>query len=773
MRGADFGAALSDAVDAAIRDAYAPVARGDLVVLALGSFARRELCPASDVDVLLLHREPTVAAVADALWYPLWDAGLVLGHAARTPREALRLAEQDLDTLTSLLDVRVVCGEAVDDARTLVHRTRRLARRRRDALIAELAAAAARRRERPGPVAEVLEPDLKEGSGGLRDLHALGWAGWALGPGGPAALVGAGALRSGDLEVLAAANAALLDVRVALHRTTGRAGDRLALQDQDAVAPLVGAPDADALVQHLAGRARAVSWIATEAWSALGDPPRGRTARRSRDAVPVGDGLLVRQGTVSLAERTPVDRSTVLRVAAAAAGHGGRIARATLERLRDAPAPGWDEDDRRAFTGWWRAGHPAIAVAEAFDHLGILGTVIPEWRTVRSRPQRNAYHRFTVDRHLLETAAEAAALLDAPPGSPDAEVVADLDRPDLLLLAALLHDIGKGQGGDHAEVGARLAGTCVARMGFAGPDVARVEWLVRHHLLMADTATRRDLADPTTIERFTARAADPASVVLLHALTVADSRATGPAAWSAAKASLVAELRDRALAALARDRMPQAAGDLLEDHEAALRAGSDRVEWSTTSDGDLRCTVVARDRPGLLASVATALALAGLDVRSVDAASDDAGMAVEVFTGTDRFGRLGDAGGRDRAARGVEAAIAGAGDLRAQLAERAAAYRRGGRIDGPVSVTVDLLASTTATVIEVHADDAVGRFAELASILADGGYDVRTARATTIGDRIVDVFYVCDASGRIVDPAAIARLRATVLGGLGGGAGPA
>ena len=570
MRGAAFGTALSDAVDDAIRAAYTPVARRDLVVLALGSYARRELCPASDVDVLLLHRDSTIAAVADALWYPLWDAGLVLGHAARTPREALRLAEQDLDTLTSLLDVRVVCGEAADDARTLVHRARRLARRRRGALLAELAEAAARRRERPGPVAEVLEPDLKEGSGGLRDLHALGWAGWALGPGGPGALVGAGALRPGDLEVLAAANATLLDVRVALHRTTGRPGDRLALQDQDAVAALVGAPDADALVQHLAGRARAVSWIATEAWSALDGGPRRRRARRDRDGEALADDVAVRHGMVALADHAVVDGSTALRVAAAAAAQGGRIARSTLERLRDAPAPTWDAADRAAFTAWWRAGHPAIAVAEAFDHLGVLATVIPEWSAVRSRPQRNAYHRFTVDRHLLETAAEAAALLDARPGSADRAVVADLDRPDLLLLAALLHDIGKGQGGDHAEVGARLAGTCVARMGYPGPDVARVEWLVRHHLLMADTATRRDLADPTTIERFTARAADPAAVVLLHALTVADSRATGPAAWSAAKASLVGELRDRALAALARGQVPAGSGDLLGEHAAAI-----------------------------------------------------------------------------------------------------------------------------------------------------------------------------------------------------------
>lgn len=768
MRGGSLGAALSDAVDAAVVEAYAPVAREDLVVLALGSYARRELCPGSDVDVLLLHREPTVAAAADALWYPLWDAGLVLGHAARTAREALRLAEADLDTLTSLLAVRVVCGDAGRDADVLVHRVRRLARRRRGALIAELAGAAARRRERPGPVAEVLEPDLKEGGGGLRDLHALGWAGWALGPGGPGALTAVGALHTEDLGVLDDANSTLLDVRVALHRTTGRPGDRLALQDQDAVAALLGAPDADALVRHLAGRARAVSWIATEAWSALGALESVRRTRRARAGTPIGPGIVERPGGVALADGAEVDAATALRIAAAAAARAGRIERATLERMRDAPAPRWDEADREAFIAWWRAGHPAIAVAEALDHLGVLATIIPEWRAVRSRPQRNAYHRFTVDRHLLETAAEAAALLDAPDGSPDAEVVAGIDRPDVLLLAALLHDIGKGQPGDHAEVGARIARAVTTRIGLDEPGSAQVEWLVRHHLLMADTATRRDLAERTTIERFTARAVDASAVVLLHALTVADSRATGPAAWGATKAALVAELRERALLALAEGRFPGASDDPFAEHAATIEAGRLHVEWSTGPDRDLRCTVVAPDRPGLLATVASALALAGLDVRSVDAATHPRGMALEVFTGTDRFGRLGDDPARARAARSVEEAVTGDLDLRARLAERAAAYRRSDAVNGPVSVTVDVLASVTATVIEVHADDEVGRFAQLAAILADGGYDVSAARATTIGDRIVDVFYVCDAGGRIVDPAAIARLRATVLEGLGG-----
>ena len=748
-----------------MRASFATVDRDDLVVLALGSYARRELCPGSDIDVVLLHRRPEVAAVADALWYPLWDAGIVLGHAARTVKEALRLAESDLETLTSLLEVRVVAGPAVADAEALVHRVRRLARRRRDALIEELATAAARRRERPGAIAEVLEPDLKEGSGGLRDLQALGWAGWALGPGGPGALAAVGALHPGDLEDLRRANETLLDARVALHRVSGRPADRLVLQDQDSVADLLGAADADALVRGIAEAGRSVAWVTDEAWSAL-RAPVGRGRRPGRAGTTVADGVVERAGVIALDPDATVDGALVLRVALAAAVRGARIDRAALERLRGAPAPTWTSADRRTLIALLRTGRAAIPVIEALDHVDAFAAVLPEWADVRSRPQRNAYHRFTVDRHLLEAVAESAALLDAVDDA-DAAVVDGLERPDVLLLAALLHDIAKGQPGDHSEVGAERARAIADRIGLDDHGADALVWLVAEHLLLADTATRRDLDDPGTIDRFIARAHDTERVVLLHALTVADSRATGPAAWGPTKGALVRDLRQRAIAAL---EIGTAAGlggaDPFVGHEAALAAGVLAVEWSEPPEGGLRCTVVAPDRPGLLGAVSAALALAGLDVWSVGAATHGSGMALEVFTGFDRFGRLGDATGRAEATRAVERAFDGDPDLGARLAARAAAYRRGTSRRGAVSVGIDVLASETATVVEVYADDEVGRFAHLAMLLAGAGVDVTAARATTIGDRIVDTFYVRDATGKVVDPLTIARIRATIVDGL-------
>ena len=630
LQGASFGLALSQVVDAAIAEAYAGVARDDLVVLALGSYARQELCPASDVDVLLLHRSGSISKVADALWYPLWDAGFVLGHGTRTSSEAFHLAENDLETLTSLLDVRIVAGSATVDADALVHRVRRLARRRKDSLIAELAGASTRRRERPGRLAEVLEPDLKEGGGGLRDIHALGWAGWAMGPGGSNALVATGALHTEDLDALALANNALLDTRVGLHRSTGRPSDRLSLQDQDAVASLLGARDADSLVRNLSEHARRVSWITAEAWGALDSrttPRRGLRRLQSRQNE-LAEGVVQRQGVVALSPKAVVDGSLVLRTAAIAASINARIERDSLERMRGTSAPVWGAEERDSLITWLLSGYAAIEVAEALDHVGIMTTIFPEWANVRSMPQRNAYHRFTVDRHLLETVAECADLLNSDLNSSGAEVIDGLTRPDILIFSALLHDIGKGQPGDHSEVGASIARSFAARIGLDIKGAQLLEWLVLNHLLMADTATRRDLDDPATLEQFVAQVRDAETVILLHALTVADSRATGPAAWGPTKAALVLDLRERALLAIQAGSVTAVDVDPFTGYEDAISAGVLAVEWREIEDGGLQCSVIAPDRPGLLGGVAAALALAGLDISSVNAATHGSGIAL-------------------------------------------------------------------------------------------------------------------------------------------------
>ncbi len=545
LGGVYFGRALADLVDASLRAVLVDFADQAVALVALGSYARRELCPGSDLDVLLVYEDPAdVAAIADACWYPLWDAGFVLGHATRTVKDSRRLAATDLDTLTGLLEARVVGGAASGAAEALIADVTAQARKRGPALVAELAQASVLRRHRPGHVAEMLEPNIKDGAGGLRDVQALRWAGATVGPeGGFAALAAIDAIHHDDLEMLEAANEILLDVRVALHRVTGVRSDVLALQEQDAVAEAVGAEDADALVRRLAGAARRVAWVADDAWARLAEKP---ARRRRRGSVAVGRGLEVRSGRVVFGDSAPppVSGGVVLEVARVAVETGSRIDRSTLAAMRNLETVAWDDQARGDLFAVLGAGRPLIEVCEALDHEHLLRLVLPEWEDVRWLPQRNSYHRFTVDRHLLEAVAEAAVLLDEP--EPRwARVVDELAQPEVLLLGALLHDIAKGQAGDHTLVGADSARVIGERIGLAGAVVDDLVWLVRRHLLMADTATRRDLADPVAIEQFGDEVATEERLRLLTLLTVADSRATGPAAWGAGKAALVAELYDR------------------------------------------------------------------------------------------------------------------------------------------------------------------------------------------------------------------------------------
>jgi [protein-PII] uridylyltransferase len=384
---------------------------------------------------------------------------------------------------------------------------------------------------------------------------------------------------------------------------------------------------------------------------------------------------------------------------------------------------------------------------------------------VRARPQRNAYHRFTVDRHLLETVVECDDLLD------DADFdgeIARRARPELLLLGALTHDIGKGAPGDHSEVGAVRARELATRIGLEERAAVLAEWLVLDHLLLADTATRRDLAAEETIVRFGRAVQDTERLDLLYALTIADSRATGSMAWSSAKAALCRQLFVETDALLERGVAGSTVADerrvVLDTHRELLEKGELAVVWDTRDEGTLECTVVAPDRRGLLAAVAGVLTLVGFDIQSASGFSDlDTNMALEVYRGVDQFGRLDDAGRRDFVTM-LRSALSGALPLRERLSERVRRYRGSGTGGEGVDVLIDLDASASSTVIEVHAPDQVGLLATVAAVFADLDIDVSVALVATSGTRAVDVFYVRDEHGaKPSDPKLLQRLRATLV----------
>ena len=439
--------------------------------------------------------------------------------------------------------------------------------------------------------------------------------------------------------------------------------------------------------------------------------------------------------------------------------------------MRQVDAPRWSTTQRDDLIAILRSGPQVVEVFGSLDHEDLVTRLLPEWADVRFRPQRNAYHRFAVDRHLVETVAEAGALLTDATGV-EREAVDALEHPDLLLLGALLHDIAKGQPGDHAVLGARTAYEIALRLGYDELLARTLEWLVLDHLFVADTATRRDLSDPVTVLRSAERIATPERLRLLTLLTIADSRATGPAAWGPGKAALVRELYERTLAVLTGSEPAAAvsAPDIalpLDDLTASDLAGSEVVVvWESLDHGQLRCSVGAPDRSGVLAAVAGALSIEGFDIIAAEGHSLDGGRAGEVFVGLDRFDRLGTAAGRNHAEQTIARVLAGDVSVAVALAERRAVYATGRPEpigDQGVRVRITQDESDDATVVEVFAPDEVGLLATIASVFADLALDVRVARVATTGEQAVDVFYVQDAGAKVTDVARVAALRASLV----------
>jgi [protein-PII] uridylyltransferase len=713
---------------AALYDAASPPDSG-VALVAVGGYGRSELCPASDVDLMLVHhKRANVRELADRLWYPIWDSGLKLGHSVCTVQQALRLASDDLDTATALLSARRIGGDEllVDE---LANKGREQWENGARRWLEQLARRVDERHASAGEVAFLLEPDLKEGRGGMRDVHALKWAEAAR-----------HVLFTTDEPQLDKAYAVLLDARVELQRATGRSLNILTLQDRAAVADALGDPSPEVLLGRISEAARAIAWMSDDTWRRVRSGLKGPSGRGAGRVRPVGEGVAERDGEIFVEEEAwdGHDPLLVLRVAAASAGRDLPIERATLDHLSDVPIAlpePWPAEARELLQRLLLAGPSTIGVVEALDHHGLWEQLVPEWRSVRSRPQHNPYHRFTVDRHLLETIANAS------------ELTSTVDRPDLLALAALLHDLGKIGEGDHTTVGIELAAVVCARIGCSSEETDILQGLVRNHLLLSDVASRRDLDDEATIE-FVARAVGSVgSLHLLAALTEADAKATGPSAWSPWKAELVGVLVVRVDAYLRGEPKPLVSKPSLRDVDEleTTEPGHNRI---VAEDGVV--TIVTDDRPGVFSRVAGVLALRGLDVLEAVAHSTADGRALSRFRVVDQ--RRAETPWADITAD-VDRALLGRLAIQARLADRARSHARQRRLttSARTAVTFDNAASDEATVIDVEAPDAVGLLYRITQALSDLDLDIRSAKVQTLGAQVVDAFYVRDRSGAKVD----------------------
>ncbi|QXE34450.1 [protein-PII] uridylyltransferase [Streptomyces sp. GMY02] len=749
-------------------------------LVAVGGYGRGELSPRSDLDLLLLHDGKAgpgaIAALADRIWYPVWDLGLALDHSVRTPAEVRKTAAEDLKVQLGLLDARHVAGDLglVTGVRTAVLADWRNTAPKRLPALDELCR---ERAERQGELQYLLEPDLKEARGGLRDATAL-------------RAVAASWLADAPREGLADARRALLDVRDALHLTTGRATDRLALQEQDPVAKELGLLDADVLLRQVYEAARTVSYASDVTWREVNRVLRSRSVRPrlramlgSRPAperTPLADGVVEMDGEAVLARTARPERDPVLplRAAAAAAQAGLPVSLHAVRHLAAAAKPlpvPWPAEAREELVTLLGAGEATVPVWEALEAEGLITQLLPDWERVRCRPQRNAVHTWTVDRHLVETAVQASSLTRR------------VSRPDLLLVCALLHDIGKGWPGDHSVAGEVIARDVAARIGFDHEDMGVIATVVRHHLLLIDTATRRDLDDPATVASVAARIGSVTTLELLHALTEADALATGPAAWSSWRASLVGDLAARVAAVLAGDAPaePEPAAPSAEQERLAveaLRTGGPVLALHAQPETPLEdgapepvgveLLIATPDRPGVLPAAAGVLALHRLTVRAADLRAVE--LPTELGGTTDvlllswrvaaEYGSLPQA---TRLRADLVRALDGSLDIPARLAEREAAYpRRRGVQAPPPRVTVAPTASQLATVIEVRAQDAPGLLHRIGRALEEAAVRVRSAHVSTLGANAVDTVYVTRADGSPLpepDATALAQALETAL----------
>ena len=726
----------------------------EFCLLAIGGYGRGEMCLGSDIDVVLVHEPRTqhVEEVASAIWYPIWDSGIALDHAVRTSAQARALAREDFKVGLGLMDARPIAGniELGQALRADVLADWRAGAQRR---LSDLHEAVIERRRRVGDLAQLLEPDIKEAYGGLRDAAIL------------RALRASWVVEVPHTPWQHAVNT-LLDLRDALHLRSAR--DRLSMQEQDELASqfaqvVPGVHNADDLLRvvYLAGRqiaqASDIAWYRALRSTRMSSRllPRVRTRITGRvgrefERTPLAEGVVEDDGEVVLARGadTDGDPGLALRAAAAAAQAGLIMAPVTIERLIATPRASnlWSRNMRESFISLLGAGPSAIPVFESLDQAGMVEQWIPEWSTVRSLPQRNAIHEFTVDRHLLQTAVHAN------------ERSRDVDRPDLLLVAAFLHDIGKGLPGDHSEVGAPIARAIATRMGFDEADASVIETLVRHHLLLPDVATRRDLDDASTIDSVTAQVRDVRTLELLHALTWADAEATGPSVRSSWRRQLIFELVARCRAQMRGEPLDPPT-DSPQLRAALGETGETTIRLIPAEDG---CSIVVSttDRVGLLSKVAGVLSLHRLQIRGARVRSEGPRAAQEWFVRP----LFGDAPDERAIAADVRATISGTLDVADRLHRRV--RESSATVLGAAPKVLVDRTPATHTVIEVRAHDQPGLLYRITCALVAADTVVTGAKIDTLGSDVVDAFFLTDRLGAPLNEGHAEAVRTTVQAAL-------
>ncbi|WP_375395681.1 [protein-PII] uridylyltransferase [uncultured Sphingomonas sp.] len=827
--------ALFDFTMTRLYPAPSPTTASPLTLIAVGGYGRGEMAPHSDVDIGFLtpwKQPPQVERVIEAMLYTLWDLGLKVGHSSRSLDEMIRQAKGDVTVRTALLEARFVCGDmAVYEEAAKRFKTEVQADTAR-AFIADKLSERDQRHAKMGDTRYVVEPNVKEGKGGLRDLHALFWIGkYVYDVQRAAQLVEAGLLTEDEYRLFHRADDFLWAVRCHLHLIAGRAEDRLTFDYQREIAERMrfsdrpGKSSVERFMQYYFLQAKTVGDLTGVFLAHLDDKfaARGRrfglpTIRRKPGRL---NGFVLDRGRLALPEDDffADDPVRLIELFALADRYGLEIHPLAMRAAaRDAKLVGKVRRNARAnalFLDVLTSPRDPEQVLRWMNEAGVFGRFVPDFGRVVAQMQFDMYHHYTVDEHTIRAIGllsriERGILSDDHPLA--SAVIGQIVSRRVLYVAVLLHDIAKGRGGDHSVLGAEVAHRLCPRLGLGAAETDTVAWLVRHHLLMAATAFKRDLSDFKTILDFSETVQSPERLRLLLVLTIVDIRAVGPGVWNGWKRQLLATLyesaeevlrlghkqrgREERIAvkqhALAEAmgwgdatlpgyvlRLPEAywvaePGDVLA-HNARLvaRAGAAplTIDAQVYPDrGATLVTIYAADHPGLFYRIAGAIHVAGGNIIDARIHTTRDGMALDNFLVQDPIGRpFDDPGQLARLSIAIEDALANRGKLSDRLIAKPAARTRADAFDIVPNVLIDNRASNRFTVVEVNARDRPALLNQLANAFFQSKVMIHSAHVATYGERAVDTFYLTDLTGDRIDaPTRLKTLERRLLAAAGG-----
>ncbi|MCL6472327.1 MAG: [protein-PII] uridylyltransferase [Firmicutes bacterium] len=802
-----------------------------IAVIAIGGYGRQELCPFSDIDLMVLHNlqdSAFVTRISEKLFYPLWDLGLQVGHGTRTVKESLNLALTNFKLQTALLDARLITGDIDLFNKLKASIVKQVRLKGGKKFLQSVLNESANRYRQYGQAAYLLEPDIKEGEGGLRDIHAIFWVSKGiLGCTSTKELVESGYLTEFDAETLEDGLEFLLMVRNHLHYVAGRENDRLFFEHQLEISRSLGFKDENGIsgiekfMRSFYTHASAIELISRSFWEQISsDFLTNRRIRFSASKSITKDGIVVSKGMLSILNPQVIIKhpGTDIKIFKQAIKEKLLIDYKRLNLIREGleksenPAT-WTQDILDDFIDIISSGEDALASLEVMDYIGILSRYIPEWSYIRCLPQYDSYHLYTVDMHLFLTVAELKRIGI---GKYDIvnpllkQVYIEIKQKDLLFLVGLLHDIGKGLGKDHSKKGERIAKKICSRMGLPAKDCDTVGFLVGNHLLLSDTATRRDLNDENVIIDLAKLIISEERLKMLYLISVADSLATGPKAWDTWKDNLLRELfykvihiirsgeytSKKSIESIRKiskqvkqtlipefseeevnrflDQMPHSYllaqdSDSIVEHFKQMRRAKGTGISITTKDkeGLQEIILIAKDQPGLFYKVSGALALHGINILGAQIYTRSDGIVLDIFKVKGYFEHNIDKERWSNIIRDIKRALEGKIALDYRIADKADRYKSNKALNKPPQVKIDNSSSDFYTVIEVHVQDRIGLLYTITKVMHDLSLNIHLAKVSTDVDKVIDVFYVWDIYGqKISDNEQIGDIKKAILAAL-------